>query len=47
MAVDFSGSRPDMDIKQHEETYKMFLNMTKVGIVFLVILLALMAFFLV
>lgn len=47
MGVDFSSSRPEMDVAQHEGTYKMFINLTKVSIVSLVILLVLMAYFLV
>lgn len=35
-----------MDYKEHEKTYALFLALTKYGIVSLVILLILMAFFL-
>jgi hypothetical protein len=35
------------DYAEHENTYRMFLTLTKVGITFIVILLILMAYFLV
>ena len=37
----------EIDYAEHESTYAMFIAMTKWGIIFLVILLALMAYFLV
>lgn len=46
MAVDLSGGNPAMDYTQAEGTYKQFILFTKVAIVFLVVLLAGMAFFL-
>ncbi len=47
MAVDLSGGHPSMDYAEHARTYKQFLLFTKVAIVFLVLLLAGMAYFLV
>ena len=35
------------DYAEHENTYRMFISFTKVGITFIVILLILMAYFLV
>ena len=46
VAIDLSGGNPNMDYGQAEHTYKQFLLFAKVGVVFLVILLAGMAFFL-
>ena len=47
MAIDLTGGNPAMDYAAHEQTYKQFLLFTKVGIVFLVVLLSGMAYFLV
>jgi hypothetical protein len=47
VAIDLSGGNPNMDYVQAEQTYKQFLLFTKVAIVFLVVLLAGMAYFLV
>ena len=47
MAIDLSGGNPSMDYVQAEQTYKQFILLTKVAIVFLVVLLAGMAYFLV
>lgn len=47
MAIDTTGGHPAMDYAEHVRTYKNFLAWTKFGIVFLVALLAGMAFFLV
>ncbi len=41
-----SGANPQMDYAQLEGTYKQFIFFTKVSIVFLVVLLAGMAYFL-
>jgi hypothetical protein len=46
VAIDLSGGNPEMDYAQAEGTYKQFIQFTKVAIVFLVLLLAGMAFFL-
>ena len=47
VAIDLSGGNPNMDYVQAEQTYKQFILLTKVVIVFLVVLLAGMAYFLV
>jgi hypothetical protein len=47
VAIDLSGGNPAMDYAEHARTYKQFLLFAKVGIVFLVLLLAGMAYFLV
>jgi hypothetical protein len=47
VAIDLTGGHPAMDYAAHEHTYKQFLLLTKVMIVFLVVLLAGMAYFLV
>jgi hypothetical protein len=47
VAIDLSGGNPAMDYAEHARTYKQFLLFAKVGIVFLVVLLAGMAYFLV
>jgi hypothetical protein len=47
VAIDLSGGNPSMDYVQAEQTYKQFIFFTKVAIVFLVVLLAGMAYFLV
>ena len=46
MAVDLTGGNPEMDYAQAEQTYNMFLRLTKIMIVFLVLLLAGMGYFL-
>jgi len=46
MSVDTSGGHPAMDYKEHVRTYNGFWMLTKISIVFLVILLAGMAIFL-
>jgi hypothetical protein len=47
MGVDTSGGHPAMDYVEHNRTYANFLAWTKFGIIFLVVLLAGMAYFLV
>jgi hypothetical protein len=47
VSIDLSGGNPNMDYPQAEATYKQFIFLTKVSIVFLVVLLAGMAYFLV
>ena len=47
MAIDLTGGHPAMDYAQAEQTYKQFLRFTKISIVFLVVLIAGMAYFLV
>jgi Bacterial aa3 type cytochrome c oxidase subunit IV len=47
VAIDLSGGNPAMDYTEHAKTYKQFLFFTKIMIVFLVLLLAGMAYFLV
>jgi len=47
VAIDLSGGNPAMDYAEHAKTYKQFLFFAKVAIVFLVVLLAGMAYFLV
>jgi hypothetical protein len=47
VAIDLSGGNPAMDYGEHARTYKQFLTFLKVAVVFLVLLLAGMAFFLV
>lgn len=47
MSVDTSGGNREMDYAQHNETYTGFLRLTKIVIVFLVLLLAGMKYFLV
>jgi hypothetical protein len=47
VAIDLTGGSPAMDYAEHARTYKQFLLFTKVAIVFLVVLLAGMAYFLV
>jgi len=46
VAIDMSGGNPALDYAQAEGTYKQFIFFTKVSIVFLVVLLAGMAYFL-
>ncbi len=41
-----AGGHPDMDYAEHERTYAGFVAMTKWGVIFLVVLLAGMAKFL-
>ena len=45
--IDMTGGHPAMDYAAHEGTYKQFLLLSKVMIVFLVLLLSGMAYFLV
>jgi hypothetical protein len=47
MSIDTSSGHPAMDYAEHTRTYQNFLSWAKFGIVFLVILLAGMAYFLV
>ncbi len=47
MGVKTSGGHPAMDYAEHVRTYQNFLAWTKVSVVFLTVLLAGMAFFLV
>ncbi len=47
MAIDMTGGHPAMDYAEHQRTYTKFLQFAKYGIIFLVILLAGMAYFLV
>jgi hypothetical protein len=46
VAVDLTGGSPEMDYARAEQTYNMFLRLTKIMIVFLVLLLAGMGYFL-
>ena len=46
MAIDLSGGSPQMDYAAHGRMYGQFLLFTKIAIVFLVLLLAGMAYFL-
>lgn len=46
MAIELTGGHPSMDYAEHDRTYKRFIQFTKVGIVFLVLLLVGMAYFL-
>ncbi len=46
MSVDTTGGHPDMDYAEHQKTYNGFLRLTKISIIFLVILLAAMGYFL-
>ncbi len=47
MSVDTSGGHPAMDYAQHKATYAGFVRGTVISTIFLVLLLAGMAFFLV
>jgi hypothetical protein len=47
MAVDFSGSSKAMDVREHERTFDGFVKATIYGTAAVLVLLALMAFFLV
>jgi hypothetical protein len=47
VALDLSGGNPSMDYAEHARTYKQFLRFSKISIVFLVLLMAGMAYFLV
>ena len=47
MAIDTSGGHPAMDYAEHNRTYQGFVAFTKYSIIALVVLLALMAYFLV
>jgi hypothetical protein len=46
VAIDLSGGSSEMDYAAHGQTYSSFLRLTKIMIVFLVLLLAGMAYFL-
>ena len=46
MAIDLSGGSSEMDYAAHGQTYGQFLRLTKIMIVFLVLLLAGMGYFL-
>lgn len=43
MSIDTSGGHPDMDYKQHQSTYAGFVQATKIGVIFCVLLLIGMA----
>ncbi len=45
-AADHSPAHSGMDYAEHEKTYKLFLLLTKWGIIFNVVILVLMAIFL-
>ncbi len=47
MGIDTAGGNPAMDYAQHVQTYEGFLRLAKYLIIFLVLLLAGMAYFLV
>jgi hypothetical protein len=47
MSINTSGGHPAMDYAEHTRTYHGFLKLTKMLIIFLVVLLAGMYFFLV
>jgi hypothetical protein len=47
MGVDTSGGHPAMDYAEHNRTYASFLAWAKVGVIFMVVLMAGMAYFLV
>lgn len=47
MGLDTAGGHPAMDYAEHRRTYEGFLRLTKMLIVFLAVLLAGMAYFLV
>ena len=47
MAIDTTGGHPAMDYPEHTRTYQGFVAFTKYSLIALVILLALMAYFLV
>ncbi len=47
MSIDYSGGHTAMDYNQHKDTYSGFLRYSKIGIVFLVLLLTGMYIFLV
>jgi hypothetical protein len=46
MTLNTTGGHPAMDYNEHQRTYAGFLKATQLGIAFLVLLLAGMAFFL-
>jgi len=46
MTLNTTGGHPAMDYAEHQRTYAGFLKATQLGIAFLVLLLAGMAFFL-
>ena len=45
-AANNSAGHPDMDYAEHEKTYKLFVTLTKWGVISNVVLLILMAIFL-
>ena len=47
MSIDTSGGHPAMDYKEHQRTYAGFIQATKIGVIFCVLLLVGMAVFLV
>ena len=47
MAIDTTGGHPAMDYHEHTRTYRGFVAFTKYSLIGLVVLLALMAYFLV
>jgi hypothetical protein len=47
MHIDTSKGNPAMDYRAHEKTYANFIAVTKFMVVFIVVLLAAMAYFLV
>lgn len=47
MAVDTENGHPAMDYAEHIRTYQGFLQLTKIGVITTIIVLAGMAFFLV
>ena len=47
MSVDTSNGHPDMDYKEHKRTYAGFLKVSKYSTVAILVILALMAYFLV
>ena len=47
MAIDTSSGHPAMDYPEHERTYQGFVTFTKISLIAIVVLLALMAYFLV
>ncbi|MEM7620253.1 MAG: aa3-type cytochrome c oxidase subunit IV [Pseudomonadota bacterium] len=46
MSGDMSGSSPEMDVEQHEETYNGFILATKICTVFVVLILIVLAYWL-
>jgi hypothetical protein len=45
-SADHSAGHPAMDYAEHEKTYKLFIELTKWGTIFNVVILVLMAIFL-